>query len=265
MTLIQIIILAIVQGITEFLPVSSSGHLVLVPKLIGWKDQGIIFDIAVHLGSLGAVCIYFRGDIVKLFVSFSKLLTFKVEKKSSDLLFLLLIATLPAAIVGFFSAEWIEMYARNPLVIAFTLCFYGLLMLIADKKGKKEVTISEISYSHALVIGLAQVLALIPGTSRSGVTMTAGLFLGMKRFDAAKFSFLMSVPVIILASVYKLLVIFLENIYVNWGELFLGMVVSMCVAYASIGFFMSVIQRVGFIPFFIYRMALSVIIIWVFF
>ena len=265
MTLIQIIILAIVQGITACLPVSSSGHLVLVPKLIGWQDQGIIFDIAMHLGSLAAVCIYFKEDITKLFFSFSELLTFRTKKKSSDLLFLLLIATLPAAIIGFFSANWIELNTRNPLLIAFTLSFYGLLMLIADKKGKKKVTIKEINYSHALMIGLAQVLALIPGTSRSGVTMTAGLFLGMKRLDAAKFSFLMSVPVIILASAYKLLVIFLENIAIDWGELFLGMSISMCIAYASIGFFMTVIQRIGFVPFFIYRVTLSVIIIWIFF
>ena len=157
------------------------------------------------------------------------------------------------------------MNTRNPLLIAFTLSFYGLLMLIADKKGKKKVTIKEINYSHALMIGLAQVLALIPGTSRSGVTMTAGLFLGMKRLDAAKFSFLMSVPVIILASAYKLLIIFLENIAIDWGELFLGMSISMCIAYASIGFFMTVIQRIGFVPFFIYRVTLSVIIIWIFF
>ena len=265
MTSTQIIVLAVVQGLTEFLPVSSSGHLVLVPKFLGWQDQGIIFDISVHLGSLMAVCIYFRSDLIELLKGAPDLLFFKSRGKSSNLLFLLLLSTIPAALVGFISSDWIEMYLRSPLIIALTLAFYGVIMWIADKKGSKKIAIQNMNYSRAIIIGFAQVLALIPGTSRSGITMTAGLFLGMKRIDAAKFSFLMSVPVIMLAAGYKLLIIFLNNIDVAWNELFFGMVVSLIIAYISIGFFMKVIQKVGLMPFAIYRILLSILIIWVFF
>ena len=265
MTSMQIIVLAVVQGLTEFLPVSSSGHLVLVPKFLGWQDQGIIFDISVHLGSLAAVCIYFRGDLIELLKGVPDLLFFRPRGKSSNLLFLLILSTRPAAVIGFISSDWIERYFRNPLIIAVTLAFYGALMWVADKKGSKKIAIQNIGYLQAVIIGFAQVLALIPGTSRSGITMTAGLFLGMKRIDAAKFSFLMSIPVIMLAAGYKVLIIFLNNIDVAWNELFFGMVISLIIAYLSIGFFMKVLQKIGLMPFAVYRILLSILIIWVFF
>ena len=174
-------------------------------------------------------------------------------------------STIPAALIGFISSDWIEVYLRNPMVIAATLPFYGVLMWVADKKGDKKIAIEDIGYLQAIIIGFAQVLALIPGTSRSGVTMTAALFLGMKRIDAAKFSFLLSIPVIMLAAGYKLLIIFLDNITVAWNELFFGMTISLIIAYLSIGFFMKVIQKIGLMPFAIYRILLSILIIWVFF
>ena len=265
MTSMQIIVLAVVQGLTEFLPISSSGHLVLVPKFLGWQDQGIIFDISVHLGSLAAVCIYFRGDLIELLKGAPDLLLFRPRGKSSNLLFLLILSTIPAALIGFISSDWIERYLRNPLIIAVTLAFYGVLMWVADKKGSKKIAIQNIGYLQAIIIGFAQVLALIPGTSRSGITMTAGLFLGMKRIDAAKFSFLMSIPVIMLAAGYKVLIIFLNNTDVAWNELFFGMVISLIIAYLSIGFFMKVLQKIGLMPFAVYRILLSILIIWVFF
>ena len=138
-------------------------------------------------------------------------------------------------------------------------------MWVADKKGSKKIAIQNIGYMQAVIIGFAQVLALIPGTSRSGITMTAGLFLGMKRIDAAKFSFLMSIPVIMLAAGYKVLIIFLNNIDVAWNELFFGMFISLIIAYLSIGFFMKVLQKIGLMPFAVYRILLSILIIWVFF
>jgi undecaprenyl-diphosphatase len=265
MTSIQIIVLAVVQGLTEFLPVSSSGHLVLVPRFLGWQDQGIIFDISVHLGSLIAVCIYFRRDLIKLVCGTRGFKLFKSIDENPNLLSLIILSAIPAAFVGFFTSDWIEIYLRNPMIIAATLPFYGVLMWVADKKGSKKIAIENIGYLQVVIIGFAQVLALIPGTSRSGITMTAALFLGMKRIDAAKFSFLMSIPVIMLAAGYKLLVIFLDNITVAWNELFFGMTVSLIVAYLSIGFFMKVIQKIGLMPFAIYRILLSVLIIWVFF
>lgn len=265
MTSIQIIVLAVVQGLTEFLPVSSSGHLVLVPRFLGWQDQGIIFDISVHLGSLIAVCIYFRQDLIKLLWGARDLILFKSTNKSPNLLSLIILSTIPAALIGFISSDWIEVYLRNPMIIAATLPFYGVLMWVADKKGDKKIAIEDIGYLQAIIIGFAQVLALIPGTSRSGVTMTAALFLGMKRIDAAKFSFLLSIPVIMLAAGYKLLIIFLDNITVAWNELFFGMTISLIIAYLSIGFFMKVIQKIGLMPFAIYRILLSILIIWVFF
>ena len=151
------------------------------------------------------------------------------------------------------------------MIIAATLPFYGVLMWVADKKGDKKIAIEDIGYLQAIIIGFTQVLALIPGTSRSGVTMTAALFLGMKRIDAAKFSFLLSIPVIMLAAGYKLLIIFLNNMTVAWNELFFGMTISLIIAYLSIGFFMKVIQKIGLMPFAIYRILLSILIIWVFF
>lgn len=265
MATIQIIVLGIIQGLTEFLPISSSGHLILVPQIIGFPDQGMIFDVAVHLGSLIAVTIYFRHDLFALFLATFFSRTKKSNTDNSNLLFYILLATIPAAAAGYLLSGWIEETLRNPLVIAITLSFYGLLMWYADGKGAQRIEMKDMRLSHIILIGISQSLALVPGTSRSGVTMTTALLLGLKRVDAAKFSFLLSIPVITIASVYKFLNIIINDIHVDWSELFLGMLVAMIVAYLSIGFFMRIIRKVGLAPFAIYRVILSAIILYLFY
>lgn len=263
MTLLQIVILAIVQGLTEFLPVSSSGHLILVPYLFAWTDQGLAFDVAVHFGSLAAVCIYFRKDIVSLLSGGMQILGGKVESPESRLALAIAIGTVPAALAGLLLASWIEANLREPGVIVFTLSGFGILMAIADRIGRRERTMSGIGIRDAVIIGLAQALALVPGTSRSGVTITAARFLGFERQDAARFSFLLSAPVIFLAAVYKLIVLILGDAPVAWGQLGLGAFVACVVAYFSIEFFMRFVTRIGLAPFAIYRLILAIVIFYV--
>lgn len=263
MTLLQIVVLAIVQGLTEFLPVSSSGHLILVPYLFAWADQGLAFDVAVHFGSLAAVCIYFRHDIVSLLSGGMQILGGKVESPESRLALAIAIGTVPAALAGLLLASWIEANLRDPGVIVFTLSGFGILMAVADRIGRRERTMSGIGLRDAVIIGLAQALALVPGTSRSGVTITAARFLGFERQDAARFSFLLSAPVIFLAAVYKLIGLILGDAPVAWGQLSLGAIVACVVAYLSIEFFMRFVTRIGLAPFAIYRLILAIVIFYV--
>tara|TARA_R110002049_G_scaffold18884_8_gene71688 strand:+ start:5852 stop:6649 length:798 start_codon:yes stop_codon:yes gene_type:complete len=263
MSWLHIVVLAIVQGITEFLPVSSSGHLVLLPSFFGWGDQGLAFDVAVHFGSLAAVCIYFRTDIIALLGGTGQILRGKVDSYMSRLALGLAIGTIPAAIAGLALAGWIEENLRSPVVIVVTLSFYGVLMVVADKFGGSERRIDNVRVRDAFMIGCAQALALVPGTSRSGVTITAGRLLGFKRHDAARYSFLLSVPVILLASLYKLLELITSTEPVPWGELGSAALISAIVAYLTIGFFMAVVGRIGLLPFAIYRLLLAALILYV--
>lgn len=261
MTWLQIVVLAIVQGLTEFLPISSSGHLVLVPSLLGWGDQGLAFDVAVHFGSLLAVCLFFRADIAALLRGSGQLLTLKTESIESRLALGLALGTVPAAIAGLTLADWIENNFRDPSLIVYTLSGYGILMLVADKIGSRERNITDIRVWDAFLIGCAQALALVPGTSRSGVTITAGRLLGFSRQDAARFSFLLSVPVILLASGFKAIELVSGPVSVPWTELGIAILISGIVAYISIDFFMRFVSRIGLLPFAIYRLALAAVIL----
>ena len=263
MTWLQIIVLAIVQGLTEFLPISSSGHLVLVPTFFGWSDQGLAFDVAVHFGSLLAVCLFFRRDIAALLGGCLELASFRMESTESKLALGLALGTIPAAVAGLTLAGWIEANLRDPRVIVITLSGYGILMLLADRYGSRRRNITDVSVVDAFIVGCAQALALVPGTSRSGVTITAGRLLGFERQDAARFSFLLSVPVILLASGYKGLELVLGDAPVPWGELGLAVAVSAVVAYASIDFFMRFVSRIGLLPFAVYRLLLAGVIVYV--
>lgn len=260
MSWVQIVVLAIVQGLTEFLPISSSGHLVLVPSILGWGDQGLAFDVAVHFGSLLAVCLFFRKDVAGLLRGGFQLLGFKNQTLESQLALVLALGTIPAAVAGLTLAGWIEANLRDPAVIVFTLSGYGIIMVLADRFGPSHRSIAEVRLSDALWIGCAQALALVPGTSRSGVTISVARALGFERQDAARFSFLLSVPVILLASGYKGLEMVLGPVAVPWAELFVGVVISAIVAYISIGFFMSVVSRIGLLPFAAYRLVLAAVI-----
>lgn len=262
MSTIQVIVLAIVQGLTEFLPISSSGHLVLVPNMFGWTDQGMAFDVAMHFGSLTAVLIYFRTDIASLLQGTSQVLTFNLQSFESRLALYIGLGTIPAAIVGLLLGDWIGENLRSPKVIAGTLAAYAVLMLIVDRFGKKTRDLKNIGIKDAILIGLAQALALVPGTSRSGITITAGLALGFSRTEAARFSFLLAVPVILLATAYELTVLAGSEASVAWGQLAFGAVISAIVAYLSIEFFMRFVNRVGLLPFALYRIALAAVILY---
>ena len=263
MTWLQVIVLAIVQGLTEFLPISSSGHLVLVPSAAGWADQGLAFDVAVHFGSLLAVCAYFRDDILALLRGGGQLLTLRSQTPESRMALAIGIGTIPAAIAGLALAGWIEANLRSPAVIVVTLSGYAIVMVLADRFGRREKSVANVSIFDAVVIGCAQALALVPGTSRSGVTISAARILGFDRLDAARFSFLLSAPVILLATIYEMGKLIAGDVAVEWLQLSIAVLVSAIVAYASIDFFMRFVSRIGLLPFAVYRLVLAAIILYV--
>ncbi len=262
MTSLQVIVLAIVQGLTEFLPISSSGHLVLVPYLVDWADQGLAFDVAVHFGSLVAVCVFFREDIMGLLRGGLQLLGGDFTRPQSNMALAIALGTVPAALAGLLFASWIEANLRDPAVIVYTLAGYGILMALADRLAPSRRDISSVRIRDAIIIGCAQALALVPGTSRSGVTITAGRLLGFERADAARFSFLLSAPVILLATLFKGIELVLGDAAVAWDQLALGAAVSAVVAYLSIEFFMRFVSRIGLAPFAVYRLLLAAVILY---
>ena len=264
MSWIQVVVLAIVQGLTEFLPISSSGHLVLVPAFFDWVDQGLAFDVAVHFGSLIAVCVFFRGDIAGLIRGGAQFVTGQRQTLESRMALAIAVGTVPAALAGLWFAGWIEANLRSPTVIVFTLSGYGVLMALADRFGRRERDITNVGIADALLIGCAQALALVPGTSRSGVTITAARMLGFERQNAARFSFVLSAPVILLATAYKGWEMISGDEPVAWAQLGVGVAVSAIVAYLSIDFFMRFVRRIGLMPFAIYRLILAVVIMYVF-
>ena len=263
MTTLQVIILAIVQGLTEFLPISSSGHLVLVPHFFDWVDQGLAFDVAVHFGSLIAVLLFFRRDIAGLLRGGVSVLGGNLQTVESRLALGIGLGTVPAAIAGLLFVDWIEANLRSPLVIVFTLAGYGVLMIIGDSLGKRERDITSMRIRDAVMIGVAQALALVPGTSRSGITITTARFMGFERQDAARFSFLLAVPVILLATGYSLIGLLNGDAAVAWGQLATGVIVSAVVAYLSIEFFMRFVSQIGLLPFAVYRLILAAVIVYV--
>lgn len=263
MSWIHIVVLAVVQGLTEILPVSSSGHLVLVPNVMDWKDQGLVFDVAVHFGTLVAICLYFREDVRRLVQGGLRFLGGDTTSSESRLALCIGIGTIPAAVAGLLFAGWIAANLRDPMVVVATLSGYGILLALADWFGRRRRDMADIGIGDALVIGVAQALALVPGTSRSGVTITAGMALGLKRQEAARFSFLLSAPVILLATLYEVALIVIEGATVTVGTLALGALISALVAYLTIGFFMRFVNAIGLIPFAVYRIVLAAVILFV--
>jgi len=256
MSTLEIFILSLIQGFTEFLPISSSAHLILPSQILGWNDQGLAFDVAVHLGTLLAVVIYFRKEVLSLLGAWGGSLTGK-HSVESRLAWWIIVGTIPAGLFGLFAKDLIELYLRSAWVIAGTTIFFGLVLWWADAKAKQVKDEYELTLSNAIFIGLAQAMALIPGTSRSGVTMTAGLMLGLTRESAARFSFLLSIPIIIMSGGYTALGFLEDGIVVNWSELAYGAVLSFISAYVCITFFLNVISKMGMLPFVIYRLLLG--------
>jgi len=261
MELIHIIVLALLQGLTEFLPISSSGHLILVPRLLGWADQGLAFDVAVHVGTLGAVIWYFRRDILELVRGWFRSLATRKLDANSRLAWGVLLGTIPVGLAGLLLSSVVENSLRSPLLIAGTTIGFGLLLGLADSVGRRKRDEHSLRLSDVLWIGLAQALALVPGTSRSGITMTAGLLLGLTREAAARFSFLLSIPVIVLAGGLEAVQLVQQSGPVNWLDIGLGASLSAASAYFCITVFLKWIGRSGMWPFVGYRLLLGALIL----
>ena len=265
MDTLQVILLALIQGLTEFLPISSSAHLILPAQLLGWQDQGLSFDVAVNTGSLLAVILYFRKEVWQLLNAWLASVFKQSHSADSKLAWWIILATIPAVGFALLFKEYVETVFRSIEVIAATTIAFGLLLWWADKLNHKDLTEYQTGWKKALIIGVAQALAMIPGTSRSGVTMTAGLFLGLSRQAAARFSFLMSIPVGLGAAILVSKDLIESNQGIDWHAMTLGTVISFVSAYVCIHYFLKLISRMGMTPFVIYRLALGAVlcgIIW---
>ncbi|MDE0944099.1 MAG: undecaprenyl-diphosphate phosphatase [Alphaproteobacteria bacterium] len=257
MSLLHLIVVAVVQGLTEFLPISSSAHLILVPLVGDWPDQGPTIDIAVHLGTLGAVMVYFRQDVATMFLGFLALLRGKVTP-GARLFLLICVGTVPALVVGFVLASqgYLEQL-RSPLVIAWATVVFGLVLWAADSLCLRVNKMEQLNFTAIVLIGLAQCLALIPGTSRSGITITAARSLGYDRSDAARISLLLSIPIILAAGSYAGWEV------VQGGQLALGMDALVAAALAfvtallAVALMMRWLRHASYTPFIIYRLALG--------
>ena len=259
MTYAQAIVLGVVQGLTEFLPVSSSGHLILVPRLFGWPDQGLAFDAAMHLGTLGALLAYFRVELIEL-------ATGEMDRAVAALL---IAASLPALAVGWLAHAWIEANVRSPMIIAVATAAWGLVLWWADRRavearGGTGDALTRVGWGQGLAVGCAQTLALIPGTSRSGITISAGLFARLDRATAARFSFLLGIPVTAAAGGYKLLHLLHDGIPSGEaGPLALAILVAFASGWLAVWFLVSYLKRRSLMPFVVYRLILAAVIFFV--
>lgn len=260
----QAVVLAILQGLTEFLPISSSAHLVIPSLVLGWPDQGLAFDVAVHVGTLLAVVIYYRNDLLEIATAWLGSLAGKGTSESSRMVWYLLVASVPAGLTGILAGDLIEGHARNLPVIATTTLLFGILLGVADRYAQRKPGSRPVNLSAAGFIGLAQAFALVPGVSRSGVTITAALLLNMSRQGAARFSFLLSIPVICGAGLLKSIDLAQSQAPVDWQLMAAGALLSGLTAYACIALFLRLLDRVGMMPFVYYRVVLAVLlyIIW---
>ncbi|NOQ15163.1 MAG: undecaprenyl-diphosphate phosphatase [Methyloprofundus sp.] len=262
MDILQAIALAVLQGLTEFLPISSSAHLILLPVIVGWEDQGLAFDVAVHVGTLTAVVVYYRKELATIISSWLGSLVGKGLNDDAKLAWYVGLGTIPVGLVGISLSDDMQEALRSPLVIAGATIVFALLLWWAEKRAKEQR--ETVTLLDALMVGLFQAIALIPGTSRSGITITAGLLLGLKREYAAKFSFLLSIPVIALAGSLKALELYQSEIAVSWNFMLIGAAISAIVAYLSITWFLRLLNNIGMMPFVWYRLVLGVVLIGVF-
>ena len=306
MEIIQSIILGIIQGITEFLPISSSGHLVLIPNIFGWEDQGLAFDVALHWGTLFAVIIYFWKDWMEIFkesyllksikyqvlsikqrcwlhsppvsryragsglwssnasrlqsgsTGLSPLWSQRIQHLKSDSLFIIIIATIPGVVIGLLLSNYAETVFRNPLIVAGTLSIGALLLFYSDKIGAKKTDLKNLSLQMGIIIGLFQALAIVPGVSRSGITITAALLLGLKRTDAARFSFLLSTPIILGAGIKEFPGLLNSGLNIN---ILIGILVSAVSGYLAIKYMLKYLENKSYNIFVGYRLALAIAIL----
>lgn len=263
---LQISILSLIQGLTEFLPISSSAHLQLPALLFAWPDQGITFDIAVHFGTLLAVIAYFRRDLHRLISSTLAQLFGRdasdLEKSEARMTWFLLIASIPAGISGLLLYDLVALYGRNGQLIAVTSILFALLMWWADNRGSHKLSNEDWNLQRAVFVGVAQALALIPGTSRSGVTMTAALQCGFSREAASRFSFLLAIPIIVGSGGLLLMQVFnSDDLTIPWVQFAYAAGLACLIAILCIHYFLKMIARIGFLPFVIYRIGLGMLLI----
>ncbi len=256
----QILVLAIVQGLTEFLPVSSSGHLILIPAFTGWQDQGVVTDVMVHVGSLFAVLVYFWRDVLNLIGGAIDLFKGRITPHSRMATYIAL-ATIPALAFGaLLKFSGASAAIRGVEVVAYGAIFFGILMYVADVTGVRLKKMEDMTLAPAMMIGLAQAVALIPGTSRSGITMTAARFMGFERGEAARFSFLLGIPAISAAGLFTALEAVESGAGVPadalWAAFF-----TFFAALAAIAFLMALVKRTTFLVFVIYRIALGLLLL----
>ena len=261
MLILQIVVLALIQGITEFLPISSSGHLLLVPAITGWPDQGILTDVMVHMGSFLAVIVYFWRDCVNLVAGAIDLLRGRMTAWGR-LALLIVIATIPAVAFGILLDKigFMDLVRQMPQVVAWNAIIFGILLYLCDRFGLSSRRMADMTWMPAIIIGFAQALAIIPGTSRSGITMTAARALGFERPEAARFAFLLGIPAIAGAGVLKLGEAVSSGATITFGML-LTAVLTFFVALGTITVLMKLVRHVSFLPFAIYRVALGIVLL----
>ncbi|WP_127476097.1 undecaprenyl-diphosphate phosphatase [Sulfurivermis fontis] len=260
MDLLHALLLGILQGITEFLPISSSAHLILLPALAGWADQGVAFDLAVHVGTLLAVVLYFRRDVLGLTRDAMASVLQRRLVGQGWLAWYLVIGTIPAALAGLLLLDVIDTRLRAVQIIFFTTLGFGLLLGWADWRPNSKRALRGLTWQIAMWVGLAQAISLIPGTSRSGATITAGLLLGLGREAASRFSFLLAIPITALAAGAKLLDTAASDARVDWGAFLAGGISSFVMALIAIHIFLKWLNRFGMWPYVLYRVALAMVI-----
>jgi undecaprenyl-diphosphatase len=254
---LQFFLIGIIQGVTEFLPISSSGHLVLFAQLTNWEDQGLFTDIAVHFGTLFAVVIYLRKDIYYFLTNI-----FQFKLFEDQIIFKIILATLPAIILGYFIYDYVSLYFRSIQLIAFSSIIFAIILFFADRVKMESKSWNKITYIEALVVGLFQVLAFIPGASRAGVTITGARLLGYDRVNAARFSMILSIPIILASMTLSLInVLNEEYVAVNLYQSFFASLVAFITALLSIIFLMRFIKKANFNIFIIYRIVLGIILL----
>jgi undecaprenyl-diphosphatase len=256
-TYLQGVVLGVVQGLTEFLPVSSSGHLILVPHVLGWPDQGLAFDAVMHLGTLAALLAYFRVEIRAMITG----------ALSPRLAAIIIVATIPGALAGLVFGKWIEAHVRSPLAIALFTGFWALVMWIADRQAPAATPtdndpLEKVSWFRGLAVGIAQALALLPGTSRSGITITTGLFAGLDRATAARYAFLLGIPITAGAGSYKMLHLLRGGLPAGeGGPLAVGVLAAALSGWFAVWFLVNYLKRHSLTPFVVYRILLAVAIV----
>jgi undecaprenyl-diphosphatase len=258
MTIIEALALALIQGLTEFLPISSSGHLILTPRFFGWADQGLGFDIGVHLGTLAAVLAYFRTDLLAMARG-----VFVRGSRDGRLAWQLVLASVPLGLAGMLMADVVSNEWREPWIIAAASAGFGILLWAADRWRRGGRDEHELKLTEALLVGLGQALALIPGTSRSGITMTVALALGLDREAAGRFSFLLAIPAIGMAASWQIIQFASAPETLDWLVLTAAMLTSAAMAFVAIALFLRLIGKIGMAAFAIYRIALAGVILYV--